>query len=189
MQQICGVIDGTHIPLNAKPNKQITSFVVDFYSRKHFHNIVFQAVCDCDFFLQWIPSQPSGVADEGQFKMSSLYHFLQSRQNLQKPIVIIEGVQIQPYLLGDAAYPIRPYLLKGYKPRNSDMVDQIRFDQSMNKGHVLIKNAFGTLKNRWRILNFFNVHVDQTPMITLACCTLHYFCQLQGMLKLVVRDV
>jgi hypothetical protein len=55
-------------------------------------------------------------------------------------------VQIQPYLLGDVAYPLWSYLLKGYKPQNSDMVDQIRFDQSMNKGHVLIDNAFGTLK-------------------------------------------
>jgi hypothetical protein len=26
-------------------------------------------------------------------------------------------------------------------------------------------------------------------MITLACCTLHNFCQLQGMLELVVHDV
>jgi hypothetical protein len=26
------------------------------------------------------------------------------------------------------------------------MVDQIRFDQSMNKGRVLIENAFGTFK-------------------------------------------
>jgi hypothetical protein len=59
----------------------------------------------------------------------------------------------------------------------------------MNKGHVLIDNAFGTLKNRWRILKTFNVRVNQAPMITLACCTLHIFCQLQGMLELVVHDV
>jgi hypothetical protein len=69
------------------------------------------------------------------------------------------------------------------------MVDQIQFDQFLNKGRVLIENAFGTLKNRWRILKKFNVHVDRTPMITLACCMLHNFCQLQGMPKLVVRDV
>jgi hypothetical protein len=69
------------------------------------------------------------------------------------------------------------------------MVDQIRFDPSMNKGRVLIKNAFGTLKIQWRILKKFNVLVDQTPMIILACCMLHYFCQLQGMLELVVHDV
>ncbi len=84
--------------------------------------------------------------------MSILYRSLLSKQILQKLIVIIEGVQIQPYLLGDVAYPIWPYLFKGYKPWNNDMVDQIQFDQSMNKGHVLIENAFGILKNRWKIL-------------------------------------
>ncbi len=66
---------------------------------------------------------------------------------MQKPVLIIEGVQIQLYLFGDATYHIRPYLLKGYKPQNSDMVNQIRFDQPMNKGCVQIENAFGTLKN------------------------------------------
>jgi hypothetical protein len=98
-------------------------------------------------------------------------------------------VQIQPYLLGDASYPIQPYLLEGYKLQNSDMVDQIQFDQSMNKRHVLIENAFGTLKNRWRIFKIFDACVDQAPMITLACCALHNFCQLQRMLELVVHDV
>jgi hypothetical protein len=117
LQQICGVIDGTHITLSVKPNKQITSSIAIFYNRKCFHIIVLQVVCDCD-------------------------------------------MQIKPYLLGDAAYPIWPYLLKGYKPRNSNMVDQIRFDQSMNKGHVLIENAFGTLKNQWKILKKINACVD-----------------------------
>jgi hypothetical protein len=50
LQQICGEIDGTHIPLSVKPNKQITSSVVDFYNRKCFHSILLQVVCDCDFF-------------------------------------------------------------------------------------------------------------------------------------------
>jgi hypothetical protein len=51
LQQICCVIDGTHIPLSAKPNKQITSSVVDFYNRKRFHSIMLQAMCDCDIFF------------------------------------------------------------------------------------------------------------------------------------------
>ncbi len=58
----------------------------------------------------------------------------------------------------------------------------------MNKGRDLIENAFGTLKNWWRILKKFNVCVYRTPTITLACCTLHNFCQLQGMPKLMVHD-
>jgi hypothetical protein len=36
------------------------------------------------------------------------------------------------------------------------MVDQIRFNQAMNKGRVVIENSFGTLKNRWRIFKIFN---------------------------------
>jgi hypothetical protein len=50
LHQICGMIDGTHILLCVKPNKQITSSIVDFYNRKRFHNILLQVVCDCDFF-------------------------------------------------------------------------------------------------------------------------------------------
>jgi hypothetical protein len=85
------------------------------------------------FFWNACAGQLGGMADGRQFKMSSLYRSFQSRQILQELVIIIKGVQIQPYLLRDAAYPIRPYLLKGYKPQNSDMVDQIQLDQSMNK--------------------------------------------------------
>jgi len=53
----------------------------------------------------------------------------------------------------------------------------------------LIENAFGILNNQWRIFKKFNVCIDQAPMITLAYCTLHNFCQLQGMPELMVCDV
>jgi hypothetical protein len=52
LQQIYGVIDGTHIPLTVNPNKQITSFVANFYNRKHFHSIVLQTMCDYDMFFR-----------------------------------------------------------------------------------------------------------------------------------------
>jgi len=46
--QICGVIDCAHIQLGAKPNKQVTSLAADFDNKKCFHNVVVQAVNDCD---------------------------------------------------------------------------------------------------------------------------------------------
>ncbi len=58
--------------------------------------------------------------------------------------------------------------MKGYKPWNGDLIDQIWFDQSMNIGHVLIENAIGTLKNRWRIFKKINVHINWAPMIILV---------------------
>jgi hypothetical protein len=44
------------------------------------------------FFWNACASQPGALANGGQFKMSSLYRFLQSIQNFQKPIVTIEYV-------------------------------------------------------------------------------------------------
>ncbi len=71
------MIDGTHIFLSVKPNKQITSFATGFYNRKHFHSIMLQVVCDCDmFFWNACAGQLDGVVNKRQFKMSSLYHFL-----------------------------------------------------------------------------------------------------------------
>jgi hypothetical protein len=93
LQQICGVIDGMHILLCVKPNKQITSSTTIFYNRKCFHSIMFQVVCDCDmFFWNACVGQPEGVANGGQFKMLSLYLSFQSKQILQEPIVTLEGV-------------------------------------------------------------------------------------------------
>ncbi len=64
------MIDGTHITLSVKPNKQIASSIANFYNRKRFHIIVFQVVCDCDmFFWNACASQPNGVANGRQFKM------------------------------------------------------------------------------------------------------------------------
>jgi len=93
LQQICGLIDGMHILLSVKPNKQMTSSTINYYDRKCFPNIVLQVVCDCDiFFWNACTSQPSGMANGGQCKTSSLYRSLRSRYNFQEPIVTNEYV-------------------------------------------------------------------------------------------------
>jgi hypothetical protein len=49
-------------------------------------------------------------------------------------------------------------------------LDKIMFNQQMNVGRVSIENAFGILKNRWRIFHCINAHVDQALGILMACC-------------------
>jgi hypothetical protein len=45
---ICGVIDGIHIPLPDFPSKKVKLIMKTFFNRKKFHNIVLQVVCDVD---------------------------------------------------------------------------------------------------------------------------------------------
>ncbi len=62
---------------------------------------------------------------------------------------------IIPFLIGDVTYPNCNYLQKNWKPCNPTDVDKIRYDFNMNLKRVVIENAFGFLKNRWRSLKHF----------------------------------
>ena len=92
----------------------------------------------------------------------------------------IGGIEVRPYLLGDSAYPRCPYLLKNFKPSitNLNFGEKRRFDECVNVGRVVIENAFGALKNRWKILKNFNVEINKAATVTLVCCVLHNFCEI-----------
>jgi hypothetical protein len=52
------------------------------------------------------------VHDGSQFKKSSLNHELKTQQILQKSMIIVQCVQMTPYLIGDFAYHIHITLKK-----------------------------------------------------------------------------
>ena len=122
-------------------------------------------------------SVPGGTADGGQFKISHIDEQIRQKEILATPVVILDGTHIKLFLLGDAEYPSRTYLLQNYKPADGD-VDKIRFDRQINGGRVSIENAFGLLKMQWRILNSVNYRIDIAPSIVIGYCVLHNFCQL-----------
>ena len=64
-----------------------------------------------------------------------------------------------------------------------------RFDSSVNNGRVVIEQAFGSLKNHWRILKGFNMSVEKAALVTLACCVLHNYCEGQRQRVPVPADI
>ena len=64
-----------------------------------------------------------------------------------------------------------------------------RFDSSVNSGRVVIEQAFGSLKNRWRILKGFNMSVEKAALVTLAYCVLHNYCEVQRQRVPVLVDI
>ena len=53
-----------------------------------------------------------------------------------------------------------------------------KFDSSVNSGRVVIEQAFRALKNCWRILKGFNMSTEKFALVTLACCVLHNYCEI-----------
>ena len=64
-----------------------------------------------------------------------------------------------------------------------------RFDSSVNSGKVVIEQAFGALKNRSRIIKVFNMSVDKAALVTLACCVLHNYCEINRQRVPISADV
>jgi hypothetical protein len=65
------------------------------------------------------------------------------------------------HIIDDSTYSIQTNLKKNWKTKNFVNMDKIRYDFNMNKNKVVIKNAFGSLKNKWRILKHLNSRVDR----------------------------
>ena len=128
--------------------------------------------------LECVLYDAGGTADSGALKVSSLYaQLLVTRSILQEPVVLVRGTRVRLYLLADACYLSCEYMLRNFKPADSN-VNKIRFYLEINVGRVLVENAFGLLKGRRRILKRANCSVFRLPKLVAACCVLHNFCQL-----------
>jgi hypothetical protein len=89
-----------------------------------------------------------------------------------------------PFLIGDVTYSIRTYFKRNWKICNPIDVDKIRYGSNMNLTKVVIENAIGSLKNRWKFLKHLNYRIDRASPIIVVCCVFHNYCVMWGALEL-----
>ena len=92
------------------------------------------------------------------------------------PVKQVGRNKIGPYLIGDSAYPIAPWLLKPF-PEGTRNPTEFAFNKQLSSARVKVECAFGALKSRWRILQKrLDCDVEFSAKISVACAVLHNFC-------------
>ncbi|XP_064479610.1 uncharacterized protein LOC135392850 [Ornithodoros turicata] len=160
---VVGCIDVSYIKIQC-PKKKVAA---TYCNRHHYLSITLQAVCDNRRrFVDVLVGSSSRTHDARVFCQSSLATKLPG---------LCQGDKY--HLLGDAAYPLRQYLLTPYRDYGNLSKAQREFNKKFSATRVLIENAFSSLKKRFRQLMYLELHtVDWLNKFILACCVLHNLC-------------
>ncbi|XP_052772677.1 uncharacterized protein LOC128211697 [Mya arenaria] len=155
-----GVIDGTHIGINA-PYEHEEVFV----NRKGVHSIIVQEVFDplhriIDVVVRW----PGSVHDSRVLRESGLFDLFEG------------GHANGYYLLGDSGYPAKRWLLTPYlAPQNATVEG---YNRSHKITRALVERSIGQLKKRFGVLHGeINLEPHKVCKVIVACCVLHNICK------------
>ena len=106
LPNVAGARDGTHIPIIV-PRED----AVDYFSRYQQHDMIVQGVVDgTGKFIDAV----AGFPDARVLRNSNIYQEAEQGNILQALRVDIDGNDIGPYLVGDSAYPLTPWLIKPF---------------------------------------------------------------------------
>ena len=109
---------------------------------------------------------------------SSLFRKANSGDILSHPTKLVDQKIVRPLILGDGAYPLCDWLVKPfYQDHRLDPVET-KFNRSLSSTRVVVEQAFGLLKARWRcLLKRLDNKVENVSKIIITCCVLHNICQ------------
>ena len=171
--QVVGAIDGTHVEIKAPLVNP-----ADYFNRKQKYSVVTQAVVDSRMmFMDVSTGWPGSIHDARVLRLSRVFREIGNGNILTRPVEMINGINVKPLILGDPAYPLRPWLMTPFPMVGALTAAQQRFNYRLSKARVVVERAFGKLKNRWRcLLKQLEESTDRVPKTIITCCILHNIC-------------
>ncbi|CAG8707490.1 9674_t:CDS:2 [Rhizophagus irregularis] len=79
------------------------------------------------------------------------------------------------YIIADAAYPLRTYLMKAFPNYYMLTARECHFNKVLSLMRMVVEQAFGHLKERW-LKEIYCTNIEQIVKIIHACCILHNIC-------------
>lgn len=155
-----GSIDGKHVTMQAPPNCGS-----EFWNYKGTNSIVLLAIVDHDYCFRYISVGAGGRnSDGGIFRDSQIY------EKLENGLLPSDG-----FIVGDDAFPLKPYLLKPYSHKPLEAKQKI-FNYRLSRARRIVENAFGILASRFRIFQRpIMTSVEVTEKIVRTACALHNY--------------
>ncbi|KAK4779757.1 hypothetical protein SAY87_015863 [Trapa incisa] len=169
----CGAISTTHILMNLPATDPSRNTWLD--PQKN-HSMVLQAIVHPMMrFRDIVTGWPGKVGDQSVFQSSSFYQLCEGRKRLNGAnFKLYDGSEIGEYIVGDACFPLLPYLTTPYDGDNLSILER-----EFNRRHLVTRDvarrAFTKLKDNWRIIRGMMWRPDKhkLPRIILVCCILH----------------
>ena len=115
---------------------------------------------------------PRSVHDARVFRNSPL--FVDAQRNVNE---LFPG---NSHLIGDAAYPLKPWILTPYKDNGHLTRQQSRYNFIHSSTRMVVERSLALLKGRFRKLKTSMVkqRIQDVPEIVVAACVLHNICMM-----------
>lgn len=175
--QVVGAIGGSHIPIIAPTLP--TEHSNDYYNGQQFHSVILQGVADAQGrFIHVSTGYAGSIHNASVLRMSSLVDEVEDGRILVSPVLCTDsGETIKPLLVADRAYNLTAWCMKPYPETATITQSERNFNQALSSARVVIEQAFGKLKGRWRcLLDKLDESIDKVPQTIIACCILHNIC-------------
>ncbi|XP_062551110.1 putative nuclease HARBI1 [Armigeres subalbatus] len=134
---VIGCIDGTHISIIPPARDKHL-----YYNRKGFHSLNVLLVCDNNLMIRYLDANhPGSSHDSFVWNGSSLNQLLLQRYN---------NGERSSWLLGDAGYPLKPFLITPFRTSVNTTERHTRFNDIHSKTRVTVERSIGVAKNTFR---------------------------------------
>jgi hypothetical protein len=169
----CGIIDTTHITMclsSAEPNCKV------WLDPEKNYSMVLQAVVDVDMrFMDIVTGWPGSIKDSIILQSSGLFKLFEKGERLNgSKLKLSDGSEIGEYLIGDAGYPLLPWLLTPYQEK--DLIEaEAEFNRKNSAARIVAPRTLAKFKDTWRFLQgeMWRPDKHRLPRIVHVCCLLH----------------
>ncbi|XP_067637562.1 putative nuclease HARBI1 [Eurosta solidaginis] len=160
---VIGCIGGTHIQIT-KPNKDHSIF----YNRKGYFSMNAMIICDYNMVIRSVDGRHPGSSHD-----ALIWSVSKANDSFQRRY---ENGERGSWLLGDAGYPLQPFLLTPFRNPQANTAEHT-FNQKHCSGRNIVERTIGVLKSRFRCLaRTLQYQPEKVVQIINVCCALHNIC-------------